>query len=70
MISYIMSAERIKLPRMIEGFSEKEISEVIDFIEYLKMKREKQELQDFIHASESSLDFWDNEIDDKIWNDV
>ena len=24
----------------------------------------------YLKASESSLEFWDNEIDDEIWNDV
>ena len=32
---------------------------------------EKEEgIEDLIMASESSLDFWDNPIDDEVWNDV
>jgi len=32
---------------------------------------ESEEMDDsLLKASESSLKFWDNEIDDKVWNDV
>ncbi|NLO18576.1 MAG: hypothetical protein GX121_01645 [Ignavibacteria bacterium] len=26
--------------------------------------------QDYLKASESSIDFWDNDIDNLVWNDV
>lgn len=55
---------------LIEEIPENEISEVIDFIGYLKAKREKELYRDLQKASESSLDFWNNDIDDKVWNDV
>lgn len=47
-----------------------EMPEVIDFIGYLKLKKEKELYRDLISASESSLKFWDNVIDDEVWNDV
>lgn len=31
---------------------------------------EEEDIEDLLMASESSLDFWDNPIDDEIWNDV
>jgi len=31
---------------------------------------EEEDIEDMIMASESSLDFWDNRIDDEVWNDV
>ena len=31
---------------------------------------EEEEVKDLLMASESSLDFWDNPIDDEIWNEV
>ncbi len=55
---------------LIEEIPEDEISEVIDFIGYLKSKREKGLYVDLQKASESSLDFWDNDIDDEVWNYV
>ena len=30
----------------------------------------EEEVKDLLMASESSLDFWDNPIDDEIWNEV
>jgi hypothetical protein len=31
---------------------------------------EEEEVKDLLMASKSSLDFWDNPIDDEIWNEV
>ncbi|MEA2075256.1 MAG: hypothetical protein U9O85_05935 [Euryarchaeota archaeon] len=31
---------------------------------------EEEEFENLFMASESSLDFWDNSIDDEIWNDA
>ncbi|MHC1624253.1 MAG: hypothetical protein ACXQTR_06675 [Candidatus Methanospirareceae archaeon] len=31
---------------------------------------EEEDIEDLLMASESSLDFWDNPIDNVIWNDV
>jgi hypothetical protein len=44
------------------------LSEVIDFIGYLAAKRDKELLNDLLLASESCLGFWNNEIDDQVWN--
>ena len=32
--------------------------------------KKSDEFDDFLFASESSLAFWDNEIDDEVWNNV
>ncbi|MCX7695674.1 MAG: DUF2281 domain-containing protein [Caloramator sp.] len=55
---------------LIEDMQENELAEVIDFITFLKFKKEKQLYQDLVQASESSLNFWLNEKDDEVWNDV
>jgi hypothetical protein len=44
--------------------------EVLDFIGYLNMKREREALNNHEHASMTSMDFWNNPIDDGVWNDV
>jgi hypothetical protein len=43
---------------------------VLDFIGYLKMKREREAFRDLEKASMTSMDFWDNPVDDEVWNDV
>ena len=31
---------------------------------------EEENIEDLLMASESSLDFWDNPIDDEVWNEI
>jgi hypothetical protein len=31
---------------------------------------EGRNIEDLLRASESSLDFWDNPIDDEVWNEI
>lgn len=66
----ILSISKETLYKMLADIHEKDLEEVADFIGYLKMKREGQLLQDLRHASESSLDFWTNDVDDEVWNDA
>lgn len=54
----------------VRKIPQKDLEEIADFIGYLKMKRENQMLTEMTKVSESSLDFWDNEIDDEVWNDA
>ena len=65
-----MSIGRKKLLELIEEMPDKEIVEVIDFVGYLKSKREKEAIRDLEKASESSIGFWNNSIDDEVWNNV
>ncbi|AXF55330.1 DUF2281 domain-containing protein [Salicibibacter kimchii] len=65
-----MNTNKERILELIEDIPEKDMTEIIDFIGYLKMKREKEEYRDLLQASESSMDFWDNKIDDEVWNDA
>lgn len=65
-----MNAAKQILERLIEDMSESEAFEVIDYISYLKSRREKKAYRDLQKASESSLKFWDNDIDDEVWNNA
>ena len=65
-----MNTAKQILKRLIEDIPENEAFEVIDFISYLKVRREKETYRDLQKASESSLKFWDNHIDDEVWNNV
>jgi hypothetical protein len=57
------------LYKLIADISPQDMEEVADFIGYLKMKRENNLLKELSQAAESSLDFWNNDIDDEVWND-
>lgn len=65
-----MSTPREILLKLVEEMPESQIGEAIDFLTYLKLKKEKEIYKDLELASESSLDFWNNDIDDEVWNDV
>jgi hypothetical protein len=63
------TAKKILL-KLIDEIPESQIPEVIDFISFLKTKKDNRVFKDLESASESSMDFWNNDIDDAVWNDV
>ena len=65
-----MNTVKEKLLALIAEMPENELAEVIDFMRYLKLKRDRKIFEELQLASESSLDFWNNEIDDEVWNNV
>lgn len=65
-----MNSAKSLLIKLIEDMPENQIPEVINFVSYLKSKGEKQLFKGLEKVSESSLDFWYNDIDDEVWNNV
>lgn len=65
-----MNTAKQILKNLIDDIPENEILEVIDYISYLKIRRDKEAFRNLQKASESSLDFWDNDIDNEVWNNV
>ena len=65
-----MNTVKKRLLKIIEDIPEQDVEKILDFAEYLRYKKEKRLSDDLTKASESSLDFWDNDIDDEVWNDV
>lgn len=65
-----MNTAKEILFNLIEEIPENEMAEVIDFIGYLKTKREKELFKDLQKVSESSISFWNNDKDDEVWNNV
>ena len=65
-----MSTAKQFLKSLIEDIPENEVLQIIDFISYLKVRREKELYRELLKAGESSLDFWDNQTDDEVWNNV
>jgi hypothetical protein len=66
----IMNTAKERLLKIIDEIPEQEVDKILDFAEYLKVKREKSLSEDLTKASESSIDFWDNDLDDEVWNDA
>ena len=67
---YIMRTTKENLRVLIDKISENEAKEVLDFVGYLNMKRRREKFKDLELASETSLGFWNNDIDDRTWNNV
>lgn len=65
-----MDSARQILLNLIDKIPENNIPEVIDFIGYLKVKNEMNMFKELEKASDSSMEFWDNDIDDEVWNDA
>ncbi len=63
-----MNTAKEYVHKLIDEMSEIELPEVIDFIEYLRAKKSKEDYTDLQEASQSSMSFWDNDIDDEVWN--
>ena len=43
-------------------------TELIEYVNFMKRKRQQSVFKDLELASETSLGFWDNERDDEAWN--
>ena len=65
-----MDTANDRLLKIIAEIPAHTADKILDFAEYLKAKRDKSVSEDLTKASESSLDFWDNDIDDEVWNNV
>lgn len=51
--------------------SENEFKQIISLARKLKtIEIETNDFQDLIQASSTSMNFWENEIDDEVWNDA
>ena len=55
---------------LLDSIPEPQLAEVADFITFIKKKNENQTFKDLELASASSIDFWNNTIDDEVWNNV
>lgn len=65
-----MNTAKDYIHKLISELSDRDLPEVIDYIEYLKSKKNKSDHFELQKASLSSTSFWDNKIDDEVWNDV
>ncbi|MFC0562345.1 DUF2281 domain-containing protein [Halalkalibacter alkalisediminis] len=65
-----MNTAKERLLKIIDEIPEQEVDKILEFAEYLKTKKEKSLSEDLTKASESSIDFWDNDLDDEVWNDA
>ncbi len=65
-----MQSVKDKLHQIIESIPENDAIELIEYVDFMKRKRQQSAFKDLERASETSLGFWDNERDDGAWNNV
>lgn len=65
-----MNTAKKTLYELIKDIPEKDILDIIDYVQFLKLKRERELYNDLLNCGGSSVDFWDNHIDDEAWNNV
>ncbi len=65
-----MQSVKEKLHQIIERMPENDALELIEYVGFMKRKRQHSAFKDLELASETSIAFWDNEHDDKVWNDA
>ena len=55
---------------LVETLPTSLLFEVANFILFIKKREENGVYKDLEALSVSSTDFWNNDIDDEVWNDV
>ena len=65
-----MHSVKDKLHQIIENMADNDALELIEYVDFMKRKRQQSVFKDLELASETSLGFWDNERDDEAWNNV
>ncbi len=65
-----MQSVKDKLHQIVESMPENDVLELIEYVGFMKRKRQQSAFKDLVSASETSLSFWDNELDDEVWNDA
>lgn len=65
-----MSLAKKILLDLIDEIPEDKIPEIINYIGYLKIKGEVDIFKELKKASNSSMEFWNNDVDDEVWNNA
>ena len=65
-----MQAAKERIYNIAETLSASQLNEAVNFMLFIKMRKENRQFNDLVAQSASSTDFWDNDIDDEAWNAV
>ena len=65
-----MLAVKQRVYNIVETLSDSQLTEIINFMLFIKMREQNEFFGDLESLSVSSTDFWDNAIDDEVWNDA
>jgi hypothetical protein len=65
-----MSAARKILNKMLDELPDELMVNVISYTAFIKNEKNNKIFKELEEASFSSMDFWDNPIDDEVWNNA
>ncbi|MCL2578358.1 MAG: DUF2281 domain-containing protein [Defluviitaleaceae bacterium] len=65
-----MQAVKQKIYKLVDTLPDCQLNEIANFIMFIKMRDEKNTFTGLEALSESSTDFWNNEVDDEVWNNA
>ena len=65
-----MPAMKEQLHGLVDTLTDGQLLEMTNFIFFIKKRDGNTMQQDLVNLSVSSTEFWDNEIDDEVWNNV
>ena len=65
-----MLAAKQQIYNLVETLPDSQLAEIANFIMFVKMRDENKLYKGLEALSASSTDFWDNSVDDEVWNNV
>lgn len=65
-----MNTARQIAVRMLDEVPDDMLSDVINYIAFINSKKNSKLFEELEDASLSSIDFWNNHVDDEVWNNV
>ena len=65
-----MQAIKQEIYDLVENMPSSQLAEIISFITFVKMRDGDKLYKGLEALSVTSTDFWDNAVDDEVWNNV
>jgi len=65
-----MQAVKQEIYTLVESLPDSQLTEIANFILFVKMRDESKRYKDLEALSVSSTEFWNNEVDDEVWNNA
>ncbi|MCL2377668.1 MAG: DUF2281 domain-containing protein [Defluviitaleaceae bacterium] len=65
-----MQAVKQEIYTLVESLPDSQLNEIANFILFVKTRDESRRYKDLETLSVSSTEFWNNEIDDEVWNNA
>ena len=65
-----MQAVKQEIYTLVESLLDSQLTEIANFILFVKMRDESKKYKDLEALSVSNTEFWNNEVDDEVWNNA